>query len=92
MSVTLSQTYETASGAIADGLRITSASEGAGHWFFVVGDSTVKVVPDSSPIVIDKQTGEASYPMPAVPSVVLGDEPLPIEIEAANAIGVPLPV
>ena len=91
MSVTLAQAYETALQAIGDGMCITSASEGTGHWFFGVGDALVDEVPGSSPITIDKETGEADYPMPSVPSIVLGDEPLPIEVEAEGAVDVPLP-
>lgn len=91
MSVTLAQAYETAMQAIGDGMRITSAAEGTGHWFFGVGDAAVESVPGGSPIVIDKETGEAGYPIPPVPSIVLGDEPLPIEVEAENAADVPLP-
>lgn len=91
MSVTLAQAYETASNAVGDGMSITSASEGTAHWFFEVGDASVESVPGCSPIAIDKATGEASYPLPAVPSVVLGEEPLPIEVEAGNAADVPLP-
>ena len=61
MSVTLAQAYETALQAIGDGMRITSASEGTGHWFFGVGDALVDEVPGSSPITIDKETGEDVY-------------------------------
>ena len=91
MSVTLAQAYEIARQAIGDGMRITSASEGTGHWFFVVGDAAVESVPGGSPIAIDMETGEPSYPMPAVPSIILGEPPLPIEVEAENAQDVPLP-
>lgn len=51
----------------------------------------VESVPDASSIAVDRRTGKASYPMPPVPSVVLGEDPLPIEIEVANASDVPLP-
>ncbi len=91
MSVTLAQAYETALRAIGDGMRITSAREGSAHWFFDVGDAEVDAVPGCSPVAIDRVTGEASFPMPAVPSIVLGEEPLPIEVEAESAADVPLP-
>ena len=63
MSVTLAQAYETAMQAIGDGMRITSAAEGTGHWFFGVGDAAVESVPGGSPIVIDKgdRRGGVSY-------------------------------
>ena len=91
MSVTLAQAYETALNAIGEGMHITSAAEGAGHWFFGVGDSVVDAVPGCSPVVIDKLTGEPDYSMPPVPSDLLGEEPLPIEVEAESAADVPLP-
>ncbi|WP_417801713.1 hypothetical protein [Thermophilibacter provencensis] len=91
MSVTLAQAYEAALNAIGDGMHITSAAKGTSHWFFDVGDAVVDAVPGCSPIAIDRKTGEASYPMPAVPSIVLGEEPLPIEVEAESAADVPLP-
>mgnify|MGYP006912492682 FL=1 len=91
MSVALAQAYETALQSIGDDMHITSATEGANHWFFGVGDVLVDVVPGGSPIVIDKQSGEADYSMPPIPSDLLGMELLPIEIEARDAVDVPLP-
>lgn len=91
VSVTLAKAYETALRSIGDGMAIVCASEGAGHWFFGVADSSGVIVPGGSPVVIDKATGEAGYPMPSVPSAVLGEPPLPIEVEAQNAADVPLP-
>lgn len=92
MSVTLAQAYKRATEAIADGQRITFAREGNAHWFFGVGDAMVNAVPGGSPIAVDKRTGDTSYPMPAVPSIVMGELPTPIEEEMANATSVPLPV
>lgn len=91
MSMTLAQAYEAALRSIGDGMRITSAAEGTGHWFFGVGDAFVDAVPGGSPIAIDKQNGEPDYSMPPVPSDLLGMEPLPIEVEVENAVDVPLP-
>ena len=92
MSVTLAQAYERAVRNIGDGMVIASAREGGNNWFFGVADSSGTIVPGGSPLVIDKETGKASYPIPSVPSVVLGEMPTPIEVEAANARSVPLPV
>ena len=91
MSVTLAQAYELAKAAVGDAAVIASAREGSSHWFFEVSDSSGITIPGGSPIAIDKESGEASYPMPAVPSVVLGEPPLPIEDEAERAADVPLP-
>lgn len=74
-----------AEAAIAGSQRLTAAFEGTRHWFFSVGDSFVDVVPDCSPIAIDKTTGEASYPMPSVPSVLTGEAPTDAEIEMNQA-------
>lgn len=91
MSMTLAKAYETAASSIGDGMVVVSAEEGSHHWFFGVADSSGNIVPGGSPLVVDKETGETSYPMPSVPSVVLGEEPMPIETEAEQAVEVPLP-
>ncbi len=74
-----------AEGAIARSQRLTAAFEGTRHWFFSVGDSFVDVVPDCSPIAIDKSTGETSYPIPSVPSILTGEAPTDAEIEIRQA-------
>lgn len=91
MSTTFAQAYEAVRSSIGEGMRITSASEGAAHWFFGIGDSLVDSIPDGSPAVVSKETGEIGYPMPSVPSDLLGEPLLPIEIEAESAVEVPLP-
>ena len=91
MSTTLAQAYESVRSSIGKGLRITSASEGAEHWFFEIGDSLVDAIPGGSPAVVSKEAGEIGYPMPPVPSDLLGEPLLPIEIEAEGAVEVPLP-
>lgn len=92
MSISLVEAYEIALRSIGENMHITSAAEGTNHWFFGVGDVLVDVVPGGcSPIIVDKMTGELDYSMPPVPSCLLGTELLPVEIEAENAVEVPLP-
>ena len=81
----LKEAKRLAESAIADGQRLTAAYEGTRHWFFSVGDSLVDVVPGCSPIAIDKASGTASYPMPSVPSVLMGQEPTAAEVEMEKA-------
>lgn len=92
MGITLKQAYERAVDAIADEHHITFAREGSVHWFFGVGDAIVDSVSGGSPIAIDKKTGEVSYPIPSIPSVVLGKQPTSVEIEIAKALDVTLPI
>lgn len=91
MSIAFTQAYEAVRSSIGEGMRITSAFEGAAHWFFGIGDSLVDSIPDCSPAVVNKETGEIDYPMPSVPSDLLGEPLLPIETEAENAVEIPLP-
>lgn len=87
----LEEARRLAEAAIADGQRLTAAYEGTRHWFFSVGDSLVDVVPDFSPIAIDKADGSASFPMPSVPAALTGQPPTAAELEMSAARKVPLP-
>lgn len=92
MNVALKQAYEIAASLVGGSMQISSAREGVRHWFFDVSDSSGYIIPGSSPIVIDKRTGEASQSMPPVPSAALGRPSLPIEDEARGAKSIPLPL
>lgn len=91
MSTTFAQAYEAVRSSIGEGMRITSAFEGPEHWFFGIGDSLVDSVPGGSPAVVSKKTCGIDYSMPSVPSDLLGEPLLPIEIEAESAVEVPFP-
>ncbi len=89
--IELEEAKALAEATIADGQRLTAASEGTKHWFFDVGDSLVDAIPDYSPIVINKVSGNVSFPMPSIPSKYIGEQPTAIELECEKASKVPLP-
>lgn len=81
----LKEAKKLAQAVMVDDQRLTAAFEGTKHWFFSVGDSLIDAVPGFSPIAIDKASGEVSYPMPPVPSILTGQAPTAAEVEMEQA-------
>lgn len=88
MSVTFAEAIEIASKMATD---VLGASEGSGHWYFEIGDKNFGQIPGGSPVAISKSDGAISFPMPSVPSFVLGNQPTVEESEYVDAVKVPLP-
>lgn len=87
----IQQAAELAKSQIAPNQRLTGAYEGTEHWFFIIGDELVDIVPGFSPIAISKADGSGSFPIPTIPYELTGKEPIAEELEMDRAHLVSIP-
>ena len=85
-----SEAVKIALGSVSEEFHASRLLEGDEHWFVGIVDENGTVPPGCSPITVDKATGELGG-LPSIPYYVLGDEPLPVELERERASVITLP-